>query len=162
MVDRSQQNSNGGTMPTIPRVWFLLCTFLILGALLGSYSALNPDQFAIIGGDEQLVLLLRGENDSHYQAQYVGRNPAELNSLYEMLGGQIFHVEIKLVTIIHNGQEVILEVNGTLPEGSQIIFEPGDEFEVRVAYLDRTLGGNYMYGLCGSVMAMIHRQSPGI
>ena len=147
MVGRLQQNSNGGSMPTIPRVWFLLCAFLILGVMLGSCSAFNPDPFTMMDGDEQLVVLLRGEKDGHYQAQYDGRNPAELNSLHVMLGGQILHVDIKQVTIIHNGQEVILEGNGTLPEGSQIIFEPGDEFEVRVTYLGRTLGGNYMYGL---------------
>ena len=162
MVVRSQQNSNGGPMPTIPRVWFLLCAFLILGVLLGSCSALNPDPFAIMGGDEQLVVLLRGEKDGHYQAQYVGCNPSELNSLHVMLGGQILQVDIKQVTTIHNGQEVILEGNGTIPEGSRIIFEPGDEFEVRGTYLGRTLGGNYMYGLYGSVMAIIPRQSPGI
>lgn len=146
MVGRSQLNSNGGPMPTIPKVWFLLCAFLIMSVFLGSCSALNPDPFVMVGGDEQLVVLLRGEKNGLYQVQYDGRSPAELNSLHVMLGGQILHVDIKEVTIIHNGQEVILEGNGTLPEGSQIIFEPGDEFEVRVTYLGQTLGGNYMYG----------------
>ena len=146
MVGRSQKNSNGEKMPTIPRVWFLLCVLLILGVLLGSCSAFNPDPFAMMGGDEQLVVLLRGEKDGHYQVQYVGRNPAELNSLHVMLGGQILHVDIKQVIIIHNGQEVVLKGNGTLPEGRQIILNPGDEFEVRVTYLGQTLGGNYMYG----------------
>jgi hypothetical protein len=146
MVSRSQLNSSGRPIPTIPWVWLVLCVLLIISVLLGSCSALNPDPFVMMGGDEQLVVLLRGEKDGLYKVQYDGRSPAELNSLHVMLGGQILHVDIKEVTIIHNGQEVILEGNGTLPEGSQIIFEPGDEFEVRVTYLGQTLGGNYMYG----------------
>ena len=133
-------------MPTIPRVWFLLCVVLSLGVLLGSCSVFNPDPFIMMGGDEQLLVLLRNEKDGHYQVQYDGRNPAELNSLHVMLGGQILHVDIKQVVIVHNGQEIILEGNGTLPEGSQLILAPGDEFEVQVTYLGQTLGGNYMYG----------------
>jgi hypothetical protein len=119
---------------------------LSLGALLGSCSVINPDPFIMMGGDEQLLVLLRSEKDGQYQVQYDGRNPTELNSLHVMLGGQILHVDIKQVVILHNGQEVILEGNGTLPQGSQLILTPGDEFEVRVTYLGQTLGGNYMYG----------------
>ena len=146
MVVRLPIKRNVGRIPTIPRVWFLLCIALSLGALLGSCSAINPNPFIMMGGDEQLLVLLRNEKDGHYQVQYDGRNPAGLNSLHVMLGGQILHVDIQQVAIVHNGQEVILEGNGTLPEGSQLILAPGDEYEVRVTYLGQTLGGNYMYG----------------
>ena len=146
MVVRLPIKRNVGRIPTIPRVWFLLCIVLGLGALLGSCSAINPNPFIMMGGDEQLLVLLRNEKDGHYQVQYDGRNPAELNSLHVMLGGQILHVDIQQVVIVDNGQEVILEGNGTLPEGSQLILAPGDEIEVRVSYLGQTLGGNYMYG----------------
>ena len=111
-----------------------------------SCSAFESDPFVMIGGDEQLLVLLRNEKDGHYQVQYEGRSPAELNSLHVMLGGQILHVDIKEVTVIHDGQEITLEGNGRLPEGTQLILDPGDEFQVRVTYLGQTLGGNYMYG----------------
>lgn len=146
MVVRLPRSRKARTMQTIPRVWFLLCVILSLGVMLGSCSSFNPNPFIMMGGDEQLLVLLRNENDGHYQVQYDGRNPAELNSLHVMLGGQILHVDIKQVAILHNGQEVILEGNGTLPEGSQLMLNPGDEFEVRVTYIGQTLGGNYMYG----------------
>jgi hypothetical protein len=146
MVVRLPIKRNIGPISTIPRVWLILCIALSLGALLGSCSAINPKPFIMMGGDEQLLVLLRNEKEGHYQVQYDGRNPAELNSLHVMLGGQILHVDIQQVALIHNGQEVILAGNGTLPEGSQLILNPGDEFEVRVTYLGQTLGGNYMYG----------------
>lgn len=146
MVGKLQKNSMGSPLSTIPRVWLVLCILLTLVVLLPSCSVFNPDPFAMVSGDDQLVVLLRGEKDGHYQVKYEGRNPTELNSLQVMLGGQILHVDIKQVTIIHNGQEVVLEGNGTLPEGAQLNLNPGDEFEVQVTYLGQTLGGNYMYG----------------
>ncbi|UCF26598.1 MAG: hypothetical protein JSW42_07980 [Chloroflexota bacterium] len=146
MVARSKIYGDVESKPTIPRVWFLLCAALVFGVLLGSCSVINPDPFIMIGGDEQLVVLLRNEKDGHYQVKYDGLNPAELNSLHVMLGGQILHVDVKQVTMIHNGHEIALEGNGTLPEGTQLVLNPGDEFEVRVTYLGQTLGGNYMYG----------------
>jgi hypothetical protein len=146
MVGRLHKNSKGNQLPTIPWVWLVLCVLLILLVSLPSCSVFNPDPFVMIGGDEQLVVLLRGEKDGQYQVKYEGRDPTELNSLHVMLGGQILHVDIKQVTIIHNEQEVVLEGNGKLPEGAQLPLNPGDEFEVQVTYLGQTLGGNYMYG----------------
>ena len=146
MVSRSWFKKPFRPLLTIPRVWFLIFIGLTLGFLLSSCSTFNPNPFAMMGGDEQLVVLLRSEKDGNYLVQYEGRNPAELNSLKVMLGGQILHVDVKEVVIVHNGQEVILEGNGTLPAGSTLNLDPGDEFEVRVTYLGQTLGGNYMYG----------------
>ena len=146
MVVRSQVKKVFEPMATITRVWFLLCIALIMGAVISSCSVTNPTPFVMMGGDEQLVVLLRNDKDGQYQVKYEGRSPAELNSLHVMLGGQILHVDIMQVVIIHNGQEVVLEGNGTLPEGSQVILAPDDELEVRVTYLGQTLGGNYMYG----------------
>ncbi|MGW8226292.1 MAG: hypothetical protein ACWGOY_11190 [Anaerolineales bacterium] len=119
---------------------------LLLGILLVSCSIINPDSFAMVGGDEQLVVLLRHDQDGHYQVRFEGSKPTQLNSLQVMLGGQILHVDVARVAIIQGDQEVILEGDGTVPEGSQVIFDPDEEFEVRVTYHGQTLGGNYMYG----------------
>jgi len=119
---------------------------LLLGILLVSCSVINPDSFTVVGGDEQLMVLLRNDQDGHYQVRFDGRKPTQLNSLQVMLGGQILHVDVVQVAIIQDDQEVILEGDGSVPEGSQVIIDPEEEFEVRVTYHGQTLGGNYMYG----------------
>ena len=77
MVVRTQINRIVRKLPTIPWVWFLLCVVLMLGVLLGSCSVINTNPFVMMGGDEQLLVLLRGEKDGLYQVQYDGRDPAE-------------------------------------------------------------------------------------
>ena len=39
-----------------------------------------------------------------------------------------------------------MEPDGAVPQGTVIILDPGEEFNVRVTYLAQTMGGNYMYG----------------
>ena len=146
MVTRSQKDISFKHSICFPRQALFLSIILIIGYALSSCSAVSPNPFAMMGGDDQLVVLLRNEKDGNYMVRYEGRNPAELFSLHVMLGGQILHVDVKQVALIHNGQEIILEGDGTLPTGSQLILSPGDELEVRVTYLGQTLGGNYMYG----------------
>ncbi|UCE00151.1 MAG: hypothetical protein JSV42_05375 [Chloroflexota bacterium] len=123
-----------------------LAVFLLTIFFLSSCSVINPTPFAMLGGDQELVVLLRNEKDGNYQVRYEGRSATELQSLHVMLGGQILHVDVKQVTIIHGDQEVTLEGNGALPAGTQVILDPQDEINVRVTYLGQTLGGNYMYG----------------
>jgi hypothetical protein len=118
----------------------------ILGLTLASCSLVDSEPFVMVGGDEQLVVLIRNEKEGSYQVRYEGRNPAELQSLQVMLGGQILHVDVAQVVIVQEGNEVILEGDGTLPEGSQVMLTPGEEFIVRVTFLGQSLGGNYMYG----------------
>ena len=146
MVTRARKDKSLRHFLSIPKMGFYLLVVLILAFALSSCSIVSPDPFLMMEGDEQLVVLLRNEKDGNYLVRYEGRNPAELNSLHVMLGGQILHVDVKQVTIVHNGQEIILEGDGTLPAGSQMTLSPGDELEVRVTYLGQTLGGNYMYG----------------
>ena len=127
-------------------LWLVISAALMLIIPLSSCSISNPDPFVMVGGDEQLLVLLRNDKDGHYQVRYEGREPAELHSLHVMLGGQILHVDVVQVAIVQNSQEVILEGDATLPEGSQVLLTPDEEFEVRVTYHGQTLGGNYMYG----------------
>jgi hypothetical protein len=100
----------------------------------------------MVDGDEQLLVLLRNNKDGNYRVRYEGRDPTELRSLHVMLGGQILHVDVQQVVIVHNDQEIVLEPDGALPTGSQVTLDSGDEFDVIVTYIGRTLGGNYMYG----------------
>ena len=127
-------------------VWLVVSVILLLSIPLSACSVVNPDPFAMVGGDEQLLVLLRNDKDGHYQVRYEGRQPTELHSLHVMLGGQILHVDVVQVAIIQGENIVILEGDGKLPEGSQIFLAPDEDFEVRVTYHGQTLGGNYMYG----------------
>lgn len=129
-----------------PLVWMLLSVILLLLVGLASCSMIDPTPFVMVGGDEQLLVLLRNTKDGNYRVRYEGRDPTELRSLQVMLGGQILHVDVQQVVIVHNDQEIILEPDGALPTGSQVTLASGDELDVIVTYLGRTLGGNYMYG----------------
>jgi hypothetical protein len=127
-------------------VWLVISAVVLVGIGLASCSVVNPDPFVMVGGDEQLLVLMRNDKDGYYQVRYESRQPGELQSLHVMLGGQILHVDVVEVTIIQGENEVVLQGDGRLPEGSQVILEPGEEIEVRVTYHGQTLGGNYMYG----------------
>ena len=127
-------------------VWLVISAVVLVGIGLASCSVVNPDPFVMVGGDEQMLVLMRNDKDGYYQVRYEGRQPGELQSLHVMLGGQILHVDIVEVTIMQGENEVVLQGDGRLPEGSQVILEPGEEFEVRVTFHGQTLGGNYMYG----------------
>lgn len=127
-------------------VWLVISAVVLIGIGVASCSVVNPDPFVMVGGDEQLLVLMRNDKDGYYQVRYEGRQPGELQSLHVMLGGQILHVDIVEVTIIQGENEVVLLGDGRLPEGSQVILEPGEEFEVRVTFHGQSLGGNYMYG----------------
>ena len=126
--------------------WLAITGLLVITLGLSSCSILNPASVERVGGDEQVFVLLRNEEVGNYQIRYGGRNQTDLRSLKVMLGGQILHADVQEVAILHEGQEVVLEGDGTLPAGSHIVFSPGDEFEVKVTYLGQTPGGNYMYG----------------
>lgn len=126
--------------------WLAFTGLLVITLGLSSCSILNPVSFEMVGGDEQVFVLLRNEEVGNYQIRYGGRNQTDLRSLKVMLGGQILHADVQQVAILHEGQEIVLEGDGTLPAGSQIVLSPGDEFEVKVTYLGQTPGGNYMYG----------------
>lgn len=127
-------------------VWFLIGILLVVSLGVSSCSIINPAPFVMVSGDEQLVVLLRNDKDGNYRVRYEGRNPTDLQSLQVMLGGQILHMDVQQVVILHQDKEVVLESDGTLPANVGIAFAPGDEFGVRVTYRGQTLGGNYMYG----------------
>jgi hypothetical protein len=127
-------------------VWLVISAVVLVGIVVASCSVVNPDPFVMVGGDEQLLVLMRNDKDGYYQVRYEGRQPGELQSLHVMLGGQILHVDVVEVIIMQGENEVVLQGDGRLPEGSQVILEPGEEFEVRVTFHGQTLGGNYMYG----------------
>jgi hypothetical protein len=63
-----------------------------------------------------------------------------------MLAGQVLRVDVRQVAVVHGDQEYVLGGDGRLPEGSELVLEPGEVFDVRVTFRGQSLGGNYLYG----------------
>jgi hypothetical protein len=63
-----------------------------------------------------------------------------------MLAGQVLHVDVRQVVLKYGDQELTLGGDGRLPEGSEVVVQPGDAFDVQVTFRGQTLGGNYLYG----------------
>jgi hypothetical protein len=155
MVFKSFLRINFAGISSRGKVWLVIIAALLIAIALLSCSIVDPDPFVISGGDEQLLVLMRNDEDGYYQVRYEGQQPAELYSLHVMLGGQILHVDVVQVAIIQGENEVVLKGDATLPEGSQVILEPGEEFEVRVTYNGQSIGGNYMFGF-----RIVHGDNP--
>ena len=129
-----------------PWVWILIGGVIILAAGAFLLWSRNQLPFSLVEGNQQLVVLIRSDRESVYQLRYDGRQPANLQTLKVMLAGQVLHVDVRQVTMVHDDQEYVLAGDGSLPAGSELILEPGEEFDVHVNFRGQTLGGNYLYG----------------
>lgn len=146
MVSRSFNFYHRRQLKSHPWKSSIIYIFLLIVVGLSACSIFESTSFTMVSGDENLVVLLRNQKDGTYRVRYEGRNPTDFRGLKVMLGGQILHVDVGKVVVVLDGQEYELEPNGAFPAGSQVTLNQGDEFEVRVTYHGRTLGGNYMYG----------------
>lgn len=146
MISRSSFKKYLELFQNQPWKFRVFLVFLVLGIVVSACSIVNSPSFDFVSGDEDLVVLIRNQKDGNYRVRYEGPASTDLRALKVMLGGQILHVDVGKVVVIIDGQEYELRADGTLPEGSQVTLNSGDEFEVRVTYHGRTLGGNYMYG----------------
>jgi hypothetical protein len=50
------------------------------------------------------------------------------------------------VVLVKGDKEVVLEKTNVIPEGTQLTLQPGDIFDVKITFLGRTIGGNWLYG----------------
>ena len=128
------------------RIWIWPGALVVLALVVLFWLVQNRHTFVITEGETEVVVLLRNEKEATYRIKHEGRKPVDMQTLKVMLAGQILHVDIKQVTLVHGGQEVILEPDGRLPSGTEMKLAPGDLFDVRVTMIGQTTGGNYMYG----------------
>jgi len=63
-----------------------------------------------------------------------------------MLAPETLHVSVTEVALVRGDEEVVLEKTSIVPEGTKFTLQPGDIFDVRVTFLGRTIGGNWLYG----------------
>ena len=127
-------------------VWIALAGVVIIGLVVVFLVVQNQHKFVLVEGETEVTVLLHDEKESIYQIRHEGHKPVDLQSLQVMLAGQILHVDVKQVILVHAGQEIILESDGSLPPGTGITLPPGDTFDVRITMIGQTTGGNYLYG----------------
>jgi hypothetical protein len=127
-------------------MWIIIGVVIISAAVGLFWWSQNQKPFSLVEGNPQLVVLIRSDRESVYQLRYDGRQPVNLQTLKVMLAGQVLHVDVRQVTMVHDDQEYVLAGDGSLPAGSELILEPGEEFDVHVNFRGQTLGGNYLYG----------------
>jgi len=106
----------------------------------------NNVEFPLVKGDESVLVLLRNEEKGNYTLQYNGSKPIELENLLVMLAPETLHVSVTEVALVRGDEEVVLEKTSIVPEGTKFTLQPGDIFDVRVTFLGRTIGGNWLYG----------------
>jgi hypothetical protein len=106
----------------------------------------NNVEFTLVKGDESVLVLLRNEEKGNYTLQYNGSKPIELENLLVMLAPETLHVSVTEVALVRGDEEVVLEKTSIVPEGTKFTLQPGDIFDVRVTFLGRTIGGNWLYG----------------
>jgi hypothetical protein len=127
-------------------LWIALGMILLLAAVIFAWQAQAGQAFKMQEGTQNLMVLIRNDKEGRYRVQYAGIRPADLRSLHVRLAGQVLHVDVKQVVLSRDGQEVVLQPNGRLPEGTEFILQPNDTFDVLVTFRGQTLGGNYMNG----------------
>ena len=130
-------------------IWIVLAfsaIILLAIALLIWQSNINNVEFVLVKGDESLLVLLRDEEQGLYTLQYNGSKPIELENLLVMLAPETLHVSVTEVALVRGDEEVVLEKTNIVPDGMQFTLQPGDIFDVRVTFLGRTIGGNWLYG----------------
>jgi hypothetical protein len=124
----------------------IIAIILVAVALFIWLSNRNYVEFVLVKGDESLLVLLRDEEQGLYTLQYNGSKSIELKNLLVMLAPETLHVSVTEVALVQGDEEVVLEKTNIVPDGTQFTLQPGDIFDVRVTFLGRTIGGNWLYG----------------
>jgi hypothetical protein len=129
-------------------LWLLLLAAAAIIFVITGVSFWNGTiaPFEIVGGEESAVVLLRSPYDAEYTLEYRGRAPISLSQLTPMIESntQRLYVDIEQVVVIKNGQEFILSGEGAV--ASDVVIDPGDQFNIRVTYIGREIGSHYLYG----------------
>ena len=129
--------------------WVILttCLVVIVVVVLSGCNVIgNKVEFSLVDGDEEILVLLRNEEEGTYSIQYEGSKPINLEKLLVMLAPETIHVSVSEVTLLRGDEEVILEKGSTVPAGTVFTLQPGELFDVKVKYIGRTIGGNWLYG----------------
>ena len=104
--------------------------------------------FELTGGDTNPLVLLRNETTVTYEFTYTGNSPASLERMIpriQLFQGQVLVADVQHVWVEVDGEQVVME-EGYFPEGVVLELQPGETFQIGVAYLGQELGWNRIYG----------------
>lgn len=152
MADKPQSKKSSGTGSrgsSSTTTWIVLAFSAVILVAIAFFiwqKNSNNVEFVLVKGDESLLVLLRDEEKGMYTLQYNGSKPIELENMLVMLAPETLHVSVTEVALVRGDEEVVLEKTNIVPEGTQFTLQPGDIFDVRVTFLGRTIGGNWLYG----------------
>lgn len=147
MAKNKNAGKNGDRKRQLPLVWIALALVVLVGAAIYFFGIRSQVAFQLQEGQQDLLVLIRNQNEGTYQVLYQGREPVQLDSLKVILGGQILHIDVVQVTVQYQGQEVVLnQPGGELPSGEPITIQPGDSFTTKIIFRGQSLGGNYFKG----------------
>jgi hypothetical protein len=143
--DRKTQRS-AARMKSKTWMWIVIGAVVVIGLAILYWWSLNRHSFVLQAGEQEVVILLRNEEEAIYTIRHDARQDTDLRSVKVMLAGQILHVDVKQVAVLYAGQEIVLESDGALPSGTALTLAPGETFDVRITFVGQTTGGNYLYG----------------
>jgi len=152
MADKPQSKKSSGTGSrgsSSSAIWIVLAFSAVILVAIAFFiwqRNSNKVEFVLVKAEESLLVLLRDEERGMYTLQYNGSKPIELENLLVMLAPETLHVSVTEVALVRGDEEVVLEKTNIVPEGTQFTLQPGDIFDVRVTFLGRTIGGNWLYG----------------
>lgn len=138
---RSPGQKNGRTW-----IWIIVVLAVVIGLAVIYWWSQNQHSFVLEAGEQEVVILLRNEEEAIYTIRHDANQNVDLRSVKVMLAGQILHVDVKQVAVLYADQEIVLESNGVLPPGTAITLAPGETFDVKITFVGQTVGGNYLYG----------------
>lgn len=127
-------------------IWLVLGLIVVVGLVFIFWRSQNRHSFVLQAGEQEVIILLRNEEEAIYTIRHDANQDADLRSVKVMLAGQILHVDVKEVALLYAGQEIVLESDGALPSGTNITLAPGETVDVRITFVGQTVGGNYLYG----------------
>jgi hypothetical protein len=122
---------------------------LVFTAVFLAVRALTAIPFTFVGGDKAPIVILRNPEDVHYQLQVSGDKPVRLTRLVPMIQtfqGQVLYVDVDGVKVTVGEREVTLETGGGVPDGTDLVLQPGDLVDITVTYFGQELGHNWVYG----------------
>ena len=149
MVQGKKSSNTSSRSRSSTTTWIVLAfsaIILVAIAFFISQRISSNVEFVLVNGNESVLALLRDEEEGMYTLQYNGSKPIELENLFVMLAPEKLHVRVTEVALVRGDEEEVLEKTSIVPEGTKFTLQPGDIFDVRVTFLGRTIGGNWLYG----------------
>jgi hypothetical protein len=131
-------------------IWFgagaAVILFIVISFVV-SRAAQLP--FELAGGETSPLVLLGNDTMVDYEFTYLGEQPITLVRLRPHINlsrDQVLVADIRQVFVEVGGEQVELAGDGFIPDGTEIILQPGDLLKISLVYFGQELGWNQIAG----------------